>query len=316
MNRTRTERLETALIGAFVADAAALGFHWLYDPDRIAALAGDEPAFRTPDPADFDGYRGVFVHPGKQAGDLSQYGVQLQIAVAAMLDSGGRFDRTGFQDRFAATFGPGGAWVGYMDKATKGTLDNLRHDRRDPSGADDDQVPAIAKLPAVMAAPDIDTATVEAAIATTNANETARIWSRPCAELLRAAYNGTSIAGAIDAAIHCADPAIADSLRAARDADQPDSTLYAGEIGRACPLPQALPVMVHIAARSGSYREAVERNILAGGDNCGRAPVLGALFGAAYGAGGAGIPIRWIGALTQARTLTRQSAALAALVSG
>jgi len=34
------DRIEAALIGAYVADAAALGFHWLYDPERIANLAG------------------------------------------------------------------------------------------------------------------------------------------------------------------------------------------------------------------------------------------------------------------------------------
>ena len=46
-----------------LAAAAALGLHWLYDPDRIAALHGPI-VFRTPDPSDFDGAKGVFVHHG------------------------------------------------------------------------------------------------------------------------------------------------------------------------------------------------------------------------------------------------------------
>ena len=146
----RASRVEAALIGAYVADAAALGFHWLYDPDRIAELAGDDAAFREPDAADFEGFKGVFVHPTKHSGDLSQYGHQLRVAIQSMIQTDGVFDIRDFQDSFAAAFGSGGSWVGYMDKATKGTLANLAKDCRDPSGADDDQVPAIARLPAVM----------------------------------------------------------------------------------------------------------------------------------------------------------------------
>lgn len=38
--------------------------------------------------------------------------------------------------------------------------------------------------------------------------------------------------------------------------------------------------MLHGALSSTSYEEAVRRTILAGGDNCSRATLLGALFGA------------------------------------
>jgi len=33
------ERKKGAIIGAAVADAASLGFHWLYDQERIKSLA-------------------------------------------------------------------------------------------------------------------------------------------------------------------------------------------------------------------------------------------------------------------------------------
>ena len=81
----RRDRAEAALLGALVADAAALGLHWLYDPGRIAALAGPL-AFRTPDAADFEGVRGVFVHGGKRAGELSHYGAALRTAMQAFMD--------------------------------------------------------------------------------------------------------------------------------------------------------------------------------------------------------------------------------------
>lgn len=312
-DQTTARRIEAALIGAFVADAAALGFHWLYDPDRIAALAADGPEFRPPDAADFDGYKGVFVHAGKQPGDLSHYGVQMDVALQTLIAGDGRFDMADYQDRFAATFGPGGSWTGYIDKATKGTLANLAAGQRDPSGANDDQVPAIAKLPVVVAARGADAALVHQAVRATNANDVAMAWAEPAAALVRAAYGGASVAAAVDAAIGAAAPEIAAALRAARETPEADSTVFAGTAGRACPLPQAMPVIIHIAARSETYVEAVRRNIRAGGDSCGRAPVLGALFGAVCGLGSGGIPLGWAGRLTQFPAISKDCEAAAAL---
>ncbi len=148
----------------------------------------------------------------------------------------------------------------------------------------------------------------------TSANQTAVEWSRPCAALLSAAYDGAAINEVLQAGIAASTSEIATALNDAIDSTEPDSVVFAGEVGRACPLPQSLPVMYHIAARSGSYREAIDRNIRAGGDNCGRAPVLGALFGAAHGIGGNGVPLEWIGRLTFAADLTAEISRLTASV--
>jgi len=81
------------------------------------------------------------------------------------------------------------------------------------------------------------------------------------------------------------------------DSAEADTVVFAGEVGRACPLPQAMPVIFHICRHAKTYRDAIERNILAGGDNCGRAPVIGAVFGAAFGVQGSGIPVPWLARL-------------------
>lgn len=307
----RDERIEAALIGAYVADAAALGFHWLYDPERIAALSGDSPAFRQPDAANFDGFKGVFVHPSKSAGNLSQYGAQLQVAVQSMLATGGIFDVTDFQDRFAATFGPGGSWVGYIDKATKATLANIAADQRDPSGGDDDQVPSVARFPAVMAAMQVTPAQIDSIIAVTSANETAAAWGPSAAALLKAAYDGMTPREAALSVAANTGGAIGDALMNAIKSPEADTVVFAGEAGRACPLPQAMPVIFHICARAQTYKDAIERNILAGGDNCGRAPVLGAVFGAAKGFDGQGVPSDWVERVTNIADLRAESHALA-----
>ena len=308
---SRRERIEAALVGAYVADASALGFHWLYDPDRIAALSGDSPVFRQPDAADFDGFQGVFVHTGRQAGDLSQYGAQLRVAIQSMLATDGAFDVADFQDRFAVTFGVGGSWDGYIDKATKATLENLAAGQRDPSGGDDDQVPAIARFPAVMAASGVASEDIDAIIAITSANETAAAWAPAAAALLKAAYDGMTPREAALSVAKKTEGEIGAALMGAVRSSEADTVAFAGTVGRACPLPQAMPVIFHICARSRSYKDAIERNILVGGDNCGRAPVLGAVFGAAKGFGGQGVPSDWVARVTNIGELRAESDALA-----
>lgn len=300
------DRLEAALLGAFVADAAALGFHWLYDPTRIAALAGEDPAFRTPDPQDFDGFKGVFVHPGKSAGDLSQYGEQLKVAIRSMNANRGAFEIETFQDCFAETFGAGGSWNGYIDKATRATLSNLAKDQRHPSGGPDDQVPAIARLPALMVSGDVPAQFIDQTVAITSVTETANQWGPIAAALLKAAYAGKSPREAVASVSRATDGPVGEMLVDAVETEEHDSVAYAGKVGRACTLSQAIPVIFHICARAESFREANVRNILAGGDNCGRAPVLGAVFGAEYGVQGTGIPLSWLAKLSEVATISAE----------
>lgn len=306
----RADRVSAGLIGAYVADAAALGFHWLYDPGRIASLAGDSPAFHEPNPADFEGFRGGFVHPTKRAGDLSQYGAQLRVAIQSMVAMEGRFDIIDFQDRFAATFGADGLWDGYIDKATKGTLVNLASGQRHPSGADDDQVPAIARFPAIMSQAKVSAEEIDAAIAITSANDTAAEWGPIAASLLCAAYDGMTPREAAVSVSSKAGGEIGNALRSAVRTKERDTVVFAGDVGRACPLPQAMPVIFHICAHADTYRTAIERNILSGGDNCGRGPVLGAVFGAAHGIEGTGVPQEWIAKVIDNADMTAEIASL------
>jgi ADP-ribosylglycohydrolase len=121
----RQETAFAALLGALVADAAAIGFHWLYDTERLAERGGGTPEFHTPNPEDFAGVPGYFAHPGKRAGDLSQYGEGFLAATRALIAGGGSYCVRRHQAAFRATFGPGGSWSGYVDHPTQGTLRNM-----------------------------------------------------------------------------------------------------------------------------------------------------------------------------------------------
>lgn len=114
-----------ALAGGWVADAASLGLHWLYDSTRIMEVGGDAPEFLPPKAGYYSQGFGYFAHEGKQPGDISHYGAATRVLADSLLASEGRLDIRDYQRRFRACFGPGGNWCGFLDNPTRITLENL-----------------------------------------------------------------------------------------------------------------------------------------------------------------------------------------------
>lgn len=284
-----------ALMGALVADAASMGLHWIYDPSRISEITADgSAAFVPPKATNFEGVPAYFAHAARRNGQFSQYGEVLYLAIRTMHNSGA-FDMPTYQNAFAAHFGAGGHYQGYIDRPTRGTLENLAANRTSPSGIDDDQHPAVATLPAIVARYHGDAGLqthARAAISVTNVNAEAERYGLLFTHMLHAVLDGVPLH---DALIRAAqdDP----RLNAALTAGETDSVAYGAVTERACHLSQGMPLSFHILQHASSYRDAVEHNIKAGGDSCGRAIIVGAMAGAAYGIDA--IPMEWTLSLDQ-----------------
>ena len=293
-----TRNTAEMLFGALIADAASLGVHWLYDPDRIAEIAkaqNGRTVFTPVDAANYADTKGYFAHAARKNGQQTQYGEVLHLAMT-VIDRDSGFDEGAYQTAFAAHFGAGGSYHGYIDRPTRGALANIDA-QTVPTGIDDDQLPAIATLPAILAryfgSADLD-AHRQSAMRVTNVNDVAAQYSAVCADVLTRVLSGETLPEALNAAASAAHTDIRSDLTQALTTDEANSTVYAGQVGRACHLPTAGPVMFHILARSNSYAEAVERNNLAGGDSAGRSLFLGAVMGACHGVGSdTGVPLDW-----------------------
>lgn len=315
------EARASVVLGALVADAAAMGLHWLYDPDRIANIAQRlEPMFLPADQQHFEGAKGYFAHAGKRAGELSQYGAALALAMGSLTTTDGRADVADYQKRYAAFFGPGGDWKGYVDRPTRGTLANLStkdDDTPEISGIDDDQMPAFSVVPAVVAAgpgsPSLEDDVIKMVRVTNDnplATEAALIVARTASALLRGEDLPTTLTHQAEAAGEVLQPL----LREALAADDRTSVDIAGHFGRACHVQQGLPVVFHIAKHAESYESAIRTNVLAGGDSCGRSMALGAILGARFGFGGErGIPLPWLTRLADGARLFDEAYQLAAV---
>lgn len=379
-------RLIAALAGGWVADAASLGLHWLYNSQRIIDIGAETPEFLPPKAEYFSEGFGYFAHEGKQTGDTSHYGAATGVLTDSLLASEGVLDIRDYQRRFRTYFGPGGQWQGYIDHPTRVTLDNFNRIEKnaieqarsttttaltdkqkrllvqkvlpytrhlsgdqladpvrqaisltysDPdiqqagvhlaetidrhmvseSGADDLQLPAVSKLPPLVACysghDDLLEAT-ETAVRMTNHNDEAVAWAKSAARLLDRLFRGEPMPVALDAAMAGApDPA---NLQKARSGSELDAVGAGDVFGRTCYLNEAMPVIFHILSHSNSFTEAVRANIRCGGDSCGRAWLIGPAMAAQFGVGGErGIPLSWLTRLTGAPVILAQ---IESLVSG
>src|SRR6202007_841697 len=111
------DRFRGAIWGQFVGDAAALGTPWIYDlTDLQQQFPSGIYGFETPAEGHY--------HFGKKPGDQTHYGDGALVLLES-LATGGAFDARTFGRSFVETFRPG-AYSGYIDKATRGTLENYQ----------------------------------------------------------------------------------------------------------------------------------------------------------------------------------------------
>ncbi len=365
--RDRPDRARNAILGALVADAAALGLHWIYDQDRVREVAGNTPEFREPDASAYEGVPSFFAHGKKRAGDLSQYGEQALVLLRSLVDNDGQLDAAHYERRFRDHVGPGGEYVGYIDSVIRDTLYNANHAEHEAidaanalpfdgdealkhrlvtkvmsnvssyqgeelrrrvegavrmthdddaivahafkileeiqaragyHGAEDVQMPAISKLPALVAryaGTDELADKTEAAVRVTNNDDTAVAFGLAAARMMEAAIAGEDLQAVVQAGLATDDDRVRGLIDKAISLDGQDHAPVAKSFGLSCNLEFGLPIVAHNLLEAGSFAEAVRRNILAGGDSCGRGILLGAVLGAAYGVGGErGIPDDWL----------------------
>ncbi len=294
-----------AVLGALVADSATLGLHWLYDPVRITEIEARKGlVFLPPDATDYAGAKGYFAHGGRMAGESTGYG-EVCLLMLQHLAKHGEFKRTEYQIEYRLHFGPGGAFVGYVDSPTRLTLCTLLS--LEPavfpaaSGANDDQFAALAALPALVAAHSGSLEAllerVEEVVRITNNNTLAVTAAQCSAVALFEVLRGTPIAQALAGALPFAGNTLRPLLEQALAVPTLDSVAVAARFGMACHVAEGLPVVFHIAQHARDYRSAIEDNIRAAGDNCGRSIMLGALVAAhmaKQGGSASPIPLQWL----------------------
>ncbi|KAH8066113.1 ADP-ribosylglycohydrolase [Aureococcus anophagefferens] len=183
---TRARRVD-AIVAAFVADAAAMPLHWIYDTDDLAAILARERRAETPEFLP-ESHAPYYAYP---PGEQTPFGSRCSSTRRGL---GGTFDaRDG--DAYAAYYGPAARaarpFESYVDTATREFLANYAAGRRYPrAGGEDAETNAVAHvLPVAAARAGFDDflESCEAAIRVVQDNDDAVAFGLAFARILEAA---------------------------------------------------------------------------------------------------------------------------------
>lgn len=281
-----TQELDERLVlASLIGDALALGPHWEYDPSAIAEKLGDCDRYHAP----IRDY-----HPGKTAGDHTHYGDQARL-LAQHLYEAGEWDAADFKARWVEYWESSES---YRDHATLDTLKTGRASSSNELGGAARLAPLLAFLAGCPIEERVAAAREQTAITHDNpiALDAAEFVTRVSDALL----NGSTFLEAAKTAStegRYTELRPADLLHQIEAQAANDAIDAIGELGRACPTPQALPSALFIALKHGENpAEALAINARAGGDSAARGLVLGLWLGARHGTDW--IPAEWREGLT------------------
>ncbi len=354
MNKSLSQQ-QSIVLGLFVADAASMGLHWIYDYDHLQKIAVKDPVFHPPLFENYDGVFGFLAHEKRTLGDFSHYGETALLVLQNLAFNNKKFDLLNYQKIYRDYFGAGGSYVGYIDNPTRITLENLiaadyksaeigkqastdfddetakvilqkvlpytrlyqgddliapvisaitvtyddpkildyalkmaetiDKNRLLKSGADDQQLPALASA-ALFACcyqgADFEVS-LEATVRITNNNQNGVDAALFIAKLAQAILSGATIENAINGSQDNQSRFITECLTKYNSVKElTDLKQVSEQCGRTCYLKESIPLSLWLLTHSTDYEEAINLNILAGGDSCGRSYIVGALAGGIY----------------------------------
>lgn len=299
----RLDRLRGMVWGQFLGDAAALGSHWIYNLTEL----------KEKFPAGLEGFespREGHYHWGKAPGDLTHYGDAALVLLESLAETG-EFDPVAYGARFLEKMAPGN-YTGYVDSATRGTYENFLNFRDSDAsntqdypyqnGADDDQLATASSLAPLLLwhqdDPDL-TRKVETLTRVRQNNERAVAYMQIHAQLL-----GELLAGRdFHTAFHRLEEEAARHPQFGAEFSRKFSAAIENKhksfedavlvLGQSCPLISSFPsALVAALKESENFETAILGVLRGGGDNAGRAALVGAWVGAIVGE--SGLPKKWI----------------------
>ena len=282
------EKPKAMVLASFAADSLALGAHWIYNTRVIDKKFGRVDHYIKPERPTY--------HPTKDRGEFTHYGDQTLLLLESVAECNG-FNLTDFSGRWQVLFDH---YDGYMDGATKGTLENLASGKSPAeAGSGSDDLAGAARIASLVYAYRHDlqelVAAARAQTAFTHNHsaviESAAFFATITCEILA----GTAPLAAIEKARK--DEAHSDLfgewIQMGLESAGRDSRQAILDLGQMCEIPAAFPAVIHLVAKyENDLEAALVENVMAGGDSAGRGLLAGMVLGAHLGM--AAIPPPWL----------------------
>jgi ADP-ribosylglycohydrolase len=282
------EKPKAMVLASFAADSLALGAHWIYNTRVIDKKFGRVEHFIKPERPTY--------HPTKDRGEFTHYGDQSLILLESVAECEG-FNLTDFSERWQGLFDK---YDGYVDGATKGTIENLASAKPPTeSGSGSDDLAGASRIASLVYAYRNDLpgllAGARAQTAFTHNHshviQSAAFFATIAYQILA----GTAPLAAIEQAQKDEfnlDP-FKEWIQRGLESAEADSRQAILDFGQMCEIPAAFPGVIHLIARyENDLKTALVENVMAGGDSAGRGLLVGVVLGAHLGM--EAIPPEWL----------------------
>lgn len=270
-DRRKTKEL---ILASLVADSYCLGSHWIYDEKQLKSLKVDWENLNAPC---------AIWHKGKNAGEFTHYGDQINMLYEYATQNE-TFDLETYIPFWKKRME---SYNGYMDGATKKTLENLNSGLTYPNcgstSTDLSVVGRIAPLMLISKTKKEFLENVEKLVRITHnsqiAIDSAKFFAKVLLDVLEDVELIESIKERKDEVPSNIQKFINEGLTS-KDEDTFDTIR---KFGPACDISEGLKGVIHLLAKYSNFKEALIKNAQAGGDNSARAMIMAILFVARYG---------------------------------
>jgi ADP-ribosylglycohydrolase len=278
-------KLRGMVFGSFVADAMALGPHWIYDQSKIKDTWSETDPFVPP----IESY-----HKTKEKGDFTHYGDQV-LMYFQFLKMNHEFDEKIFYKDYNVFME---SYDGYKDAATKETLDHLSRNVLLGSRSNELGGATGFFIPLWLYPNSIDKA-LELAIKRTKLTHNDDVLLQRGEFLVNWLFTvlkGDSPRHGLDKIKSRFSDQINSDIEKALSMLSFDSQEAISEFGQSCNSDHAFPASIYyILKYQEDYKNALIQNIYGGGDSAARGMVIGAILGAYLGE--SAIPVQWMASL-------------------
>ena len=280
--------IKEAVVASFVADALALGVHWVYDTAQIEKKYNRIQTMVTPELVPY--------HAPKQKGEFTHYGDQMMVLLESVTTQK-KFALDHFKGMWQKMMSD---YTGYKDQATRDTLANMdRGQTSDPAGSMSFDLGGAARMaPLALYYGENVERFVAAAVSQTRMThnqrpgiEAAEFFARLSCQVL----TGTPPVAAIEKTMAAMPDAvnIAPLVKAGLESRSKDTRTVIGQFGQMCSIQVAFPSAVHLIAKyPEDLQTALIENTMAGGDSSARGMLAGFILGCHQGLGN--IPGHWL----------------------
>jgi ADP-ribosylglycohydrolase len=282
------DRGKAMVLASFAGDALALGVHWIYNTRVIDKKWGRVERYVKPERPTY--------HPTKDLGEFTHYGDQTLVLMKSIVEAGG-FDLDRFAEDWQALFN---TYDGYVDQATKGTIQNISYGKEWVSaGSGSLDLAGAARIAPLVYRyrNDLEELIAGARAQTAFTHNTdpvvgsADFFGRVAFKTLSGEPPASAIRSTIAEGFQ--KESCKTWTRQGLESVTGDTRQVILDFGQMCEVEAAFPSVIHLIVKyENNLRDALIENVMAGGDSAGRGLLVGMVLGAHLGMDA--IPEAWL----------------------